>query len=122
LFGGKKFDLVFMGSVLMHLRDPIGALMAAHSVCNHLLIATTYMLPDDFCSGIPLMRMREDAGDGISWWIPNRPCIDQWIKASGFKKFNIDQTIRLTTDVPYKSTDGKSTGVDQVQQLVHAYV
>lgn len=122
LFGGKKFDLVFMGSVLMHLRDPIGALMAAHSVCKHLLIATTYMLPDTFSPGTPLMQIREGAGEGICWWIPNRLCLIQWLKAAGFATFNIDKTVRLTTDAPYKASSGKSSGVDQVQQLLHAYV
>ncbi len=67
LFGGRKFDLVFLGSVLMHLRDPIGALMAAHSVCNHLLIATTYLLSDTVGQGEPpIMRMWDGAGDGIT--------------------------------------------------------
>ncbi|MGA7415094.1 MAG: methyltransferase domain-containing protein, partial [Bryobacteraceae bacterium] len=41
LFDGKKFDLVFLGSILCHLRDPIGALMAARSVCKHRVIAAT---------------------------------------------------------------------------------
>jgi tRNA (mo5U34)-methyltransferase len=122
LFGGKKFDLVFMGSVLMHLRDPIGALMAAHSVCNHHLICTTYMLSDTSDPSTPLMQMRENAGDGICWWIPNRSCLTQWLKAAGFTNFNIEKTVRLTTDVPFKTAAGKSSGVDQVQQLVHAYV
>jgi tRNA (mo5U34)-methyltransferase len=122
LFGGKKFDLVFMGSVLMHLRDPIGALMAAHSVCKHLLVATSYMLPDAFSPNTPVMQMRELAGDGISWWIPNRPCIVQWIKAAGFKNFDIENTVRLTTDDPYKTSTGKSSAVHQVQQLLHAFV
>ncbi len=123
LFGGKKFDLVFMGSVLMHLRDPIGALMAAHSVCNSQLIATTYLLPDAPFMKEPFMRMREGAADGISWWIPNYPCLVEWLKASGFSKFNIENTVQLTSDSPYsEETTGKSTGVDQSQQLIQAFV
>jgi len=122
LFGDKKFDLVFMGSLLMHLRDPIGALMAAHSVCKHMLIATTYMLPDQSPLNEPIMKMRENAGDGISWWIPNQACIAQWLLAAGFKTFNIDNHVRLTTDSPYKHPiTEKSTGVSQTQQLIHAY-
>jgi len=41
LFGGKKFDLVFLGAILCHLRDPIGALIAASSVCRQRVIAST---------------------------------------------------------------------------------
>lgn len=122
MFGGKKFDLVFMGSVLMHLRDPIGALMAAHSVCKHQLIATTYFLENPFGEGAPFMKMREDAGDGISWWIPNRACLIQWLKAAGFSRFDIDRSVRLTVDKPFTDATGKSSAVNQVQQLVHAYV
>lgn len=122
LFDGKKFDLVFMGSVLMHLRDPIGALMAAHSVCNNQLIASTYLLPDKPFMKEPYMRMREGAADGISWWIPNYQCLVEWLKAAGFSSFNIENTVNLTSDSPFKEEEtGKSTGVDQTQQLIHAY-
>jgi tRNA (mo5U34)-methyltransferase len=122
LFQGKKFDLVFMGSVLMHLRDPIGALMAAHTVCKHQLIATTYLLPDLPGRPEPFMRMWEGGGDGISWWIPNRQCLIQWLKACGFAKFNIDQPINLTVDKPYKDKDGRSSASNQTQYLICAYV
>ena len=40
LFDGEAFDFVFMGSLLPHLRDPIGALRAARSVCKDTLYAT----------------------------------------------------------------------------------
>ena len=41
VFEGRRFDLVFMGALLCHLRDPIGALMAARSVCGGRVIAST---------------------------------------------------------------------------------
>lgn len=120
LFAGSKFDLVFMGSILMHLRDPIGALRAAHSVCNHLLIATTYM---SFTMPLekPVMRMRENAGDGIGWWVPNRRCLVQWLKGAGFADYRINRTVRLSVDRAYHDPRGRSSARNQVQQLVHAY-
>ncbi len=118
LFGGRKFDLVFMGSVLMHLRDPIGALMAAHSVCADRLIATTFMR--EATGEPPAMQMQEGAGDGISWWVPNRPCLEQWLKAAGFSSFDLERRVRLTVDNPYTDQGGRSSAVDQVHQLVHA--
>jgi tRNA (mo5U34)-methyltransferase len=121
LFAGKKFDLVFMGSVLMHLRDPIGALMAAHTVCKHQLIATTYLLPDMTGHPEPFMRMWDEGGDGHTWWIPNRPCLVQWLKAAGFKKFDISQTVHLTVDKPYTDKDGRSSAVNQTQCLICAF-
>lgn len=122
LFHGKKFDLVFMGSVLMHVRDPIGALMAARSVCRGSLIATTYILPDTY-GPEPVMRMWE-GGDrfGVSWWKPNQACLIQWLKASGFAISSIEKTVRLTTDKPYRDSSGRIAAADQEQQLVHACV
>jgi len=96
--------------------------MAAHSVCNHLLIATRYLLPDNSNQSEPLMLMNEGAGDGITWWVPNRPCLIQWLKAAGFSSFDIERTIRLTVDKPYKDETGRSSAVDQVQRLVHTYL
>ncbi len=119
LFGGMKFDLVFMGSVLMHLRDPIGALMAAHSVCGRQLIATTFLR--ESAEVEPVMQMWENAGDGISWWIPNRPCLIHWLRAAGFSSFDIDRKVRLTADKPFVDAAGRSSGVNQVHQLIHAY-
>ena len=122
LLGPRTFDLVFMGSVLMHLRDPIGAMMAAHRACGHQFIATTYMLPDDPSRPEPIMRMWENAAGGANWWVPNRACLEQWIKAAGFSRFSIDHTLTLTADVPYVDPHGRSSGVTQTQQLIHAFV
>lgn len=121
LFGGRTFDLVFMGSVLMHVRDPIGALMAARSVCKGMLISTTYLLPGRKSSP-PLMQMRAGAGDGISWWIPNRSCLHQSLLGAGFAKFDTSRYVHLTADKPFMDAKAKATGVDQEQTLIHAWV
>ena len=63
----------------------------------------------------------QSAGDGINWWVPNRPCLAQWLKAAGFSKFDIDRRVRLTVDKPYEDEAGRSSAVDQVHQLVHAF-
>jgi len=120
LFGGRAFDLVFMGSVLMHLRDPVGALMAAHSVCRGALIATSYVLPDDPGMPEPVMRMNERAADGISWWVPNRRCLEQWCKAAGFEHVDLDHQVNLTAEQVFVDAAGASSGVSQTQQLIHA--
>lgn len=120
LFGCRKFDVVFLGSVLMHLRDPIGALRAAHSVCRGRFIATTHLLPEDFSSD-PVMRIWEGGEKhGISWWTPNRLCLIQWLKAAGFTSFNIEDTVRLTTDNPYRDQSGIIAASDQTHQLIQA--
>jgi hypothetical protein len=99
----------------------IGALMAAHSVCRKQLIATTYQLPSDVPQTHPFMQMPEGAGDGISWWMPNRPCLIQWLKAAGFSRYELDATVKLTVDSPYTNSAGQSSACNQVQQCIHAF-
>ena len=54
---GRKFDLIFMGAVLMHLRDPIGALMALRPLCADRLDRD--LLPTGGEDEPPMMRMFE---------------------------------------------------------------
>jgi len=71
--GGKKFDLVFMGAVLPHLRDPIGALMAARSVCSGRLVATNWFAPAEGPAGQP--NLHEPAeGYPMADLPAQRPC------------------------------------------------
>ena len=71
LFGGKKFDLVLMGSILMHLRDPIGALMAVHSVCRDRLIANSLKPPEPEDETRPFMQLLAEPNP-FGWWMPNK--------------------------------------------------
>ncbi len=122
LFGGRKFDLVFVGSVLMHLRDPIGALMAIHSVCGHQLIATSLILREfPWSGGNPRMQLQKGAGDGISWWTPNRECLAEWAKAAGFQDVDVSRSVFITSDTPYADEGGRSSGVTQSQALLSAF-
>jgi hypothetical protein len=80
------------------------------------------MLPGNIFLNEPYMRMREGAADGISWWIPNKSCLVQWLQASGFTQYEIGNTVDLTSDKPYiDEATGRSSGVNQTQQLIQAY-
>jgi len=120
LFGGRTFDLVFMGALLVHLRDPIGALMAARSVCRQRLIATTvrHGIPD--AEEPPAMMAL--SGDSISWWSPNQACLLRWFRAAGFARADADGTVPLTVDKPYVDERGNTSGVNQILARVDAYV
>jgi tRNA (mo5U34)-methyltransferase len=78
-----KFDLVFMGSLLCHIRDPIGALQHAASVCRGQVIATT--IPWEDTSSEPQMRMLRPRPGSIDWWAPNDACFRHWFTAAGLK-------------------------------------
>ena len=119
LFGGRKFDLVFMGSLLMHLRDPVGALMAARSVCGGQLITNASVTAGDE-SGTPTMEFINNERDKANWWRPNRACLSEMLRAAGFGEVDVSRTVKLTTDVPFTDGKGRSSGVDQTLYLVHA--
>src|SRR5262245_28745320 len=122
LFGGRKFDLVFMGAVLMHLRDPIGALMAAHTVCAGQFISNMFTTDSDPRSDAPMMFMRKGAGHGFDWWTPNIACLDEWVRAAGFSRVELPGVVHLTADSPYADRHGISSAVDQTLQVIHAFV
>ena len=80
-----EFDLVVCGSLLLHLRDPLRALAAIHSVCRELLLSTNQV---DLVRSLirprkPLIRL--DGTSGITqWWLPNVAGHRQMLLASGF--------------------------------------
>ena len=79
------FDLVFVGDVLLHTLDPLRALGAAASVCRGTLVIAQE-LP---AFGDPHPVMLYVGGDApgadlVSWWWPNRACLEQMLRKVGF--------------------------------------
>jgi SAM-dependent methyltransferase len=122
LFGGKTFDLVFIGALLLHLRDPIGALMAARSVCTQRLIASTPVIPGGRIDEDPIQHLPWTAVDQISWWLPNLACFRHWFLAAGFRDVDVTRTVTLRSDVPYYTKDGRHVNGDQTHHVGHAVV
>jgi SAM-dependent methyltransferase len=122
LFGGKTFDLVFAGAVLMHLRDPIGALMAMRSVCRSQIIANAIRFDARDDDPTPQMLLVTPTSDRISWWAPNRSCLIQWFLGAGFERVEADRTVDVTADTPFVDAQGISSAANQTLYLVHAYV
>jgi SAM-dependent methyltransferase len=100
LFDGQSFDLVFMGALLLHLRDPIGALMAARSVCADQLITTTRIMVKDGDNPHPRMDLPWTRDNTISWWRPNKACYKHWFLAAGFRQVDVERTVTLMADKP----------------------
>jgi len=97
LFNGQTFDLVFMGTILLHLRDPIGALMAARSVCADRLIAVTPIMHQANGNAEPQMMLYIH-GDNITWWYPNKTCYKHWFLGAGFASVDVERQTTLTAD------------------------
>jgi tRNA (mo5U34)-methyltransferase len=80
-----EFDFVYFGSLLLHLRDPIGALTSAHSVCAGEIVVCDAI--DAFKSRV--FRSEPVANlDGLGrpwWWLPNVAGLQRMVVAAGFE-------------------------------------
>lgn len=121
LFGGRTFDLVFVGSLLMHVRDPIGALMSVRSVCGGTVIANTLRIEGGGDSGsVPYQILLASPEASINWWAPSRACVLKWFEGAGFSRADVAGTVTLTPDSPWADEGGRSSACRQVLHLVHA--
>ena len=105
-------DLVFCASVLLHLTDPLRALLAIRRVCRHEAI---------ICTGIDIAEhvLNEPRAlfigqpDGQAFWLPTVVCLEQMVRAAGFPRHEQVSTFHL------KSLDGL---FDTPHGTVRAYV
>ena len=75
------FDLVFCGSLLIHLTDPVKALWNIAGVTKEKAIIATAI--DAGAAEIPVATLiGHEAGD--SWWIPTRACLELMTVSAGF--------------------------------------
>jgi tRNA (mo5U34)-methyltransferase len=80
-----EFDVVVCGSLLLHLRDPLGALGAIRSVCRDAFLSTNQvdLVRSVLVRDKPLVRLDGTSGMG-QWWLPNAAGHRQMLRASGF--------------------------------------
>lgn len=87
-----SFDLVFCGSVLLHLTDPIRALWRIQSVTKEVAIIAAVIHP--LRSSEPLALFTGlDRGD--TWWFPNRVALEAMVESAGFKGWEWFSEFRL---------------------------
>lgn len=91
---GGPVDLVFVGAMLLHLRNPVGALERALSVLRpggRLVL----LEPVD----VRLSRRKEPLarflahGTIWTWWYPNRECLRQWAQTAGFRHVSVGRSV-----------------------------
>lgn len=80
-----EFDFVYLGSLLMHLRDPVRALERVRSVCTGQLL-----LVDNIDLALTLLMPRRPVAsfDGRGrpwWWKANLPGLVAMLRAAGFE-------------------------------------
>jgi tRNA (mo5U34)-methyltransferase len=80
-----SFDLVYLGSLLVHLRDPVKALERVRSVCDGTLIVVdgVDLLLSLLFRRRPLARL--DARGRPWWWYANDAGLARMIESAGFE-------------------------------------
>ena len=80
-----RFDVVFLGSLLLHLRDPVAALDRVRAVCSGQAIVADAVeaIPSWLRPRTPVARL-----EGVErpwWWQPNRAALHQMVRSAGFE-------------------------------------
>jgi tRNA (mo5U34)-methyltransferase len=101
------FDLVYLGSLLLHLRDPVGALERVRSVCAGELV-----LCDAVQGGLARLHRRPVARlDGAGrpwWWKPNLRALVRMVEAAGFALQAAPRRVRLPAGAGHPRASGLS--------------
>jgi tRNA (mo5U34)-methyltransferase len=89
------FDLVFVGSVLLHLRDPVRALMTLREVTTGELV-----LNESISIPLTVLSPRSPAArligtGGANWWVPNRAGLRQMTQSAGFEVLEVGRPYAL---------------------------
>jgi SAM-dependent methyltransferase len=94
---GGEVDLVFMGLLMLHLRDPVQALERVHSV---LAPGGTLLQMESFALRTTLLAPRRPLGTfsahatEFNWWFPNLACLKAWPWAAGFTDVRLRRVVR----------------------------
>lgn len=82
---GRKFDLVFLGDILLHTLYPLQALAAVAPLAKGSLVLSQ-MMPEDPEEDPVMLYVGGDSpgSDEVSWWLPNKACLIQLLKKFGF--------------------------------------
>jgi tRNA (mo5U34)-methyltransferase len=80
------FDVVVLGSLLIHLRDPVRALDAVRSVTSGSLVEIEHLHPPVqlLSRKRPLFQLR-GMGVDFQWWLPNDAGARHLLKVGGFE-------------------------------------
>jgi SAM-dependent methyltransferase len=84
---GGPFDFVYVGAILIHLRDPISALERIRSV---LVPGGEMRLFEPFSAHMTLRARDRPAAEfkatrtDYTWWLPNTAGFTEWVTAAGF--------------------------------------
>lgn len=87
--GSRRFDLVFLGDLLLHTMHPFRALAAVAPLCCGTLVLSQHMP-----TGLGSPAVQYVGGDTLGvdqaiWWYPNRDCFEQVLRKLGFRHVTV---------------------------------
>jgi tRNA (mo5U34)-methyltransferase len=101
------FDLVYVGSLLLHLRDPVGALERVRSVCRGQLVLCD-AIDDGFARLLRRPVARLDAVGRPWWWKPNLRALVRMVEAAGFALADPPRRVRMPAGAGHPRARGLS--------------
>lgn len=115
LFGGKTFDMVFLGSLMSHLRDPIRALERARSVTKGFCVVAAPTIELRRFRDVPFMQLVGGAAHDQrrNWWVMNERCLHDSLICAGFAR--VEMVGRLTLK------HRKSREIQSEHAVAHAF-
>ena len=100
---GGPFDYAVMGDLLLHVRDPVGALEAVRSVLRpggRLLSLEQVSLPLTLLSPRRAAGRFAAVGERMSWWEPNVRALHDYMHVAGFRHSRLRRVYRLPAHPP----------------------
>ena len=86
---GGPVDFAFSGAILLHLRDPVGALERVHGVLEP---GSELVILEPFSPGRTIRSPRRPVADfqplttPFNWWLPNLRALEAWLTTAGFTR------------------------------------
>jgi tRNA (mo5U34)-methyltransferase len=107
-----RFDFVFCGDLLLHLKDPITPVERIRSVCTGSAVIVNVIKRFRFRERVPLAEL--DGIDTFTWWTTNLEGLIRIVRAAGFARVEAVEPFEL----PYAG-GGEWRGL---RGAVHAFV
>ena len=93
---GGPVDLVFLGAMLLHLRNPVGALERCREVLRPGGTLVLFEPVDEKLAKDKAALARFLAWDSVwTWWYANPACLEAWARTAGFTDVRRGRQVRI---------------------------
>jgi tRNA (mo5U34)-methyltransferase len=93
---GGAVDTAFVGALLLHLRDPVGALervLGAMTPGGHLLLCEPVARRLSLLARRQPAALFQAASTDFNWWVPTAAGLHAWVEAAGFQDVDVGRRL-----------------------------